>query len=398
MITIIVLLILAGITLNLVIGDNGIINRSKEAGEEYTKASIQEELQLKVTEIQMSKLEKGEQIERQDLIGLQEIGAVMGSLETPALGEYKDYDFIVDENYKVIMGGKLTGEKPELSCEVITQGRKEEGEEVEIKVTAKVEEGVVTIKVPSKFTLKSTLTDTDTEKIVIYTVKENGSYLISAEKKNERVARQTVKVTNFREEIVGYWPLTQSLENKRGSEELVLNGSTNLQFDATNGVELSGEDVYLQTKNVDILGKSFSILLKVKPTQLKGQYPYIIGNINSRGCWGIAIGSIDLGVYVSEFGSEYSDARYIVDENGTQKPLSKDEFNTIVLTYNDTTKTSKVYINGVLQWTSTTGNGNYDKNLSLKFGGSSYWGEMNGFYKDIWIYNRELSEQEVRNY
>ena len=55
-------------------------------------------------------------------------------------------------------------------------------------------------------------------------------------------------------------------------------------------------------------------------------------------------------------------------------------------------------MNGVLQWTDACGNTAYNQNLSINFGGSPYWGKTNGYYKDIKIYNRALSRQEVLNY
>lgn len=45
-ITIIVLLILAGITISLVLGNNGIINRAQEAGKNYTQAANHEQNQM----------------------------------------------------------------------------------------------------------------------------------------------------------------------------------------------------------------------------------------------------------------------------------------------------------------------------------------------------------------
>lgn len=50
-ITIIVLLILAGVTISLVLGDNGILNRAKNSGVEYTKSSIKEEIELGIADI-----------------------------------------------------------------------------------------------------------------------------------------------------------------------------------------------------------------------------------------------------------------------------------------------------------------------------------------------------------
>ena len=54
-ITIIVLIILAGVTLNMLLGENGIINRTKTAKEQNDKATATETMNLKITNVQMSK-------------------------------------------------------------------------------------------------------------------------------------------------------------------------------------------------------------------------------------------------------------------------------------------------------------------------------------------------------
>ena len=64
---------------------------------------------------------------RENLKGLEKIGATMSCLGTPAEGEYKDYYFEVDENYEVTIIGKLKGEKPSVQAQVITTGIVEQG-------------------------------------------------------------------------------------------------------------------------------------------------------------------------------------------------------------------------------------------------------------------------------
>ena len=52
-VTIIVLIILAGVSINLILGDNGIIKKVKEGKELSEKESIIEEIQLKILEQQI---------------------------------------------------------------------------------------------------------------------------------------------------------------------------------------------------------------------------------------------------------------------------------------------------------------------------------------------------------
>ena len=54
-ITIIILIILAGIAINFAMGENGIITRAKNSKEQYTKEEIKEKLSLKIDDIQIEK-------------------------------------------------------------------------------------------------------------------------------------------------------------------------------------------------------------------------------------------------------------------------------------------------------------------------------------------------------
>lgn len=71
-ITIIILLILAGISINMLAGENGLLIKAKEAKEESAKAYYQDEIQLIIMEKQ---IEKSNNIdEKRELIELVEEG------------------------------------------------------------------------------------------------------------------------------------------------------------------------------------------------------------------------------------------------------------------------------------------------------------------------------------
>ncbi|MCI8760377.1 MAG: hypothetical protein HFJ34_04580 [Clostridia bacterium] len=61
-ITIIVLLILAGIAIATLTGENGILNKANQASEETLKAQIKEEIELAIIEIQTEELPKGKNV------------------------------------------------------------------------------------------------------------------------------------------------------------------------------------------------------------------------------------------------------------------------------------------------------------------------------------------------
>lgn len=54
-ITIIVLIILAGVSINLVLGENGILVKAKQGKEEYAQASAKEKLELVLLDLQSKK-------------------------------------------------------------------------------------------------------------------------------------------------------------------------------------------------------------------------------------------------------------------------------------------------------------------------------------------------------
>lgn len=111
-ITIIVLLILAGVTIALVIGDNGILNKSEQAGEEYTKAAIKEEMELGILDIQAELSQKNppESLTKQKIIDnlasrLENTFTITDTLD----GEYKGYEYYIDDDYVVHIGNRVSG-------------------------------------------------------------------------------------------------------------------------------------------------------------------------------------------------------------------------------------------------------------------------------------------------
>lgn len=113
-VTIIVLLILAGITINLVIGKNGIIKRAKEAEEEMLKASIQEEISFAVVDIQMEILQNGETMTLEKIAEKlpQKLDLITAEVENNQIvGEYREYEYTIDPNLKVVVGEKIKGIK-----------------------------------------------------------------------------------------------------------------------------------------------------------------------------------------------------------------------------------------------------------------------------------------------
>ena len=113
-ITIIVLIILAGVAINLTLGKNGLLNRAKEAREKYEIAAAQEYIEMKIDECI---LEKGKEVTLQEIVdylaedsnvtyyvALDEVGLIAGEVEIGTPKEiyviYNRYQFKVDESQK----------------------------------------------------------------------------------------------------------------------------------------------------------------------------------------------------------------------------------------------------------------------------------------------------------
>lgn len=121
-ITIIILIILAGVSINLIFGDSGIIDRVKEASEEYKKNQALEELTLKILEVKINtegNATLSDVVEalnndknNEYIILLEKIATIRG--EIPNLSNvskiyviYKGYEFEINENLEVSIHGDV---------------------------------------------------------------------------------------------------------------------------------------------------------------------------------------------------------------------------------------------------------------------------------------------------
>ncbi len=113
-ITIIILLILAGITIVSLLGENGLLNRSSQAKEEAVKAQLKEEIEMAIMDIQAEELPKGKNVTLESLAGQGEEngqlenhkdlkeGNITANLDEDEItGEYKGYNYKIDKNLNV---------------------------------------------------------------------------------------------------------------------------------------------------------------------------------------------------------------------------------------------------------------------------------------------------------
>ena len=176
-ITIIVLLILAGISIQ-AITNTGLFANAKKAKEKSMEGQLKEEISLAIQSIQTEEIYKGNSVTLETLAGgqleeaLTDITVELNGEEIN--GEYKNYEYTIDSKLKVTINGEVSGAKITGTAEVQTLGYVFEGTTVDVKVTASVTEGTITgIVAPEGATLK---TDTSTTEKV-YTVSKSGTYV-----------------------------------------------------------------------------------------------------------------------------------------------------------------------------------------------------------------------------
>ena len=198
-ITIIVLLILSAISIQALTG-TGLFGKTNEAKERTIKAQLKEEIELAIQEIQVEEVPKGNNVTLETLANngqlvskLEDITATLGTNEIT--GEYKDYDYTIDSNLKVEIGGKVGGIKPTGKAEILTTGYMFEGDgTVEIKITASILEGtIIGIEAPNGTTLKSNTSATEKT----YTVSQNGTYVFKISGNSGRNTNVTVNIDQF---------------------------------------------------------------------------------------------------------------------------------------------------------------------------------------------------------
>ena len=195
-ITIIVLLILAGISIQS-ITNTGLFANAKKAKEKSMEGQLKEEISLAIQSIQTEEIYKGNSVTLETLAGGQlqkELKDITAELtEGEINGEYKDYEYTIDDKFNVTINGPITGVRIKGIAEVQT-GYVFEGNTVEIKVTASITEGTITgIEAPEEATIK---TDTSaTEKV--YTVNKNGTYVFKITSDAGKTKNITAKVENI---------------------------------------------------------------------------------------------------------------------------------------------------------------------------------------------------------
>ena len=233
-ITIIVLLILAGVTLNMVIGENGIFGKANNAKNKTEIAQYEEELRMCVLEIQTDEATKGTTFgidtirnnlvqKVNELQNTNDIEITTEEGNATIEGIYKGYEFTIDEKYVAHIGDKATGIRILTNIEPTgwTKGP------VKATITIKSNNGLAKIKPEGEEEIKVSGTEYTITK---ENITENTAYKYEVTDSQGTTATKTVEITTIDKNAPANFTITA--ENKE--EGLKITGEAT---DAESGID-----------------------------------------------------------------------------------------------------------------------------------------------------------------
>ena len=185
-VTIVILLILAGIAIATLTEENGLFVRAKQAQQNYSISSAKEKIELAISDLMVEQTSKGENLRKEDLLKINsdEID-VRNTDNFPIEAICQNYKFNINENFTVTYVG-------EANETIITYTTEPEGytNKDEVKVLVKISnpKGIKSIQKPGE--TDKILPQGQTEVGIDFTVTKNGHYELKVEDTNEK---QTIK-------------------------------------------------------------------------------------------------------------------------------------------------------------------------------------------------------------
>ena len=177
-ITIIILIILAGVTLSIVLGKNGLLAKARKGAEDYQYAGLRERIEAEILALDMEKVVKGETLTIEDaLLGLQANGTFEEIDIDSNTGVCEGYvvELGYNENGKVVINGITKDTGTRIVTKVSPTGYTKENVEVTISVKTNGQ-NVSSIEVLEGMTPKQGTEEKDH----IYEVEKNGTYHVKA--------------------------------------------------------------------------------------------------------------------------------------------------------------------------------------------------------------------------
>lgn len=225
-ITIIVLLILAGVSIQ-AISNTGLFANTKKAKEKSIEAQIKEEITLTIHDIQIEETSNAKVFDMQSLIEklpekLSDITIEADGEE--AKGEYNGYNYRITTNYEVIIEGKAN---IRIKAEITPKDYTKENVMMKVEITSE-ESPIKRIQEPENLSKNS-----DGQ----YVVSKNGEYKFIVETENGDVAERIITVNNidklppkdFKPEIEKSGTTIKIKENAEDQEETEENACSGIE-------------------------------------------------------------------------------------------------------------------------------------------------------------------------
>ena len=134
-ITIVILIILAGVAINMTLGENGILEKAKYAKEQYEIAGVREEIELAILEIQSDKASKNEDFSIEAILAElpSKVEGITLEKEGNSLkGSFNGYNFTINESMKLAIEGES------IEVAVVTEVKQYIGKDANGKYAVKV--------------------------------------------------------------------------------------------------------------------------------------------------------------------------------------------------------------------------------------------------------------------
>ena len=197
-VTIIVLLILAGISINLTVGEHGIITNAKKAREEMIISQGKEKIEMGLSDISIGRIANGESCDldyvSENIEGAIEGVKIEGIKGKPVLKiylSYKDYMYKIMPDLTVKYIGNINiAEEPDI--EIIRDVTETGVDKINLTVKASVEEGEISeiVKPNGEIVYEAETT---------YEITSNGSYTFKAVTEKGIFEEKTIEIQSIKQ-------------------------------------------------------------------------------------------------------------------------------------------------------------------------------------------------------
>ena len=234
-VTIIILLILAGIAISNLLGENGLIKQAKVGKEKYAISEAKEKIELEITNLQIEQQSKGEALTKEILPKINnediDVGDTSNFPVEVICGKYK---FEVDNVFQV----KYIGEADDTVIKYTTEPD-DYTNQSNVKVLLKISnpKGIKSIKKPGKN--ESEIVQNQTKIETDFSVSRNGHYIIEVIDAEDKEVKKDIYIDLI--DTLSPEEFTPEVQKNENSITVIENGK---DADATEESSKSGIDHY----------------------------------------------------------------------------------------------------------------------------------------------------------